>query len=748
MDTDPNVSAEAGASMPPPRENLIRALPQGVELRQDAGSTMPTLTGHFAVWDQWTEINSVFEGRFLERFAPTSMNKTLSEGRDQMRVLFQHGQDPQVGDKVLGPIARLEPDASGAAYEVPLLDTSYNRDLIPGLQAGLYGASFRFQVLAEDFVRKPKPSDYNPDGLPERTITEARVREFGPVTFPAYAGATAGLRSLTDEFLFGRYTEDTDRFVELLEAARQPTVLSVQTPEITTSTNTREEPEPPEATTPQPEPEPPEATTRTATEPDTGQKDINMNSIEEIRTRLAEIGVRFQDITAEAGTEVLGDAQKSEWDTLLEERATLEERAAAYEARLQVVNEYANRGSNTNRPQTDETRVASGRGSRVPDDIYNVAEYRNLASSPEQHGQALRDGAMKAVEIATFAHPDAKRQEQQEHIARLLDTADDDERSLARRVLTTSSPTYIRAFGKQLLGKGLTPDEQRALSLTTTAGGFAVPVTLDPTVILTSNGVVNPLRAISRIVTITGNTWEGISSAGITAAYAAEVTEAGDDAPTIDQPTANVEKAQAFVPFSIEIGEDWGSIQSELAMMFQDAKDTLESEKFLTGLGHGSHVPEGLLVGGTAYVNTAATATFAVGDVYKLEQALAPRWRPRASILANKATLNKIRQFDTSGGASLWVQLGDGTPSRLLDYPTYEYSDMSSTPATTGASTMVVGDFSNFLIVDRVGMSIELIPHLFATGSNRPSGSRGLYCYWRNTSQVLTQAAFKTLVVL
>jgi len=247
-------AVEAGSGMPasPPRENLIRAT-NGITLIRTEAETMPTLAGHFAVFNEWTEINSIFEGNFMERFSPGAFTKTIREGRERMRVLFNHGHDNQIGDKVLGPIRTLTEDAKGARYEVPLLDTSYNRDLIPGLDAGLYGASFRFRVMQETFVAKPKRTKDNPDGIPERTVTEAQVREFGPVTWPAYPGATAGLRSLTDDFLFARFVDDPERLMALLDAYR----------------NRQMEPEPSEATTPEEppaaerkEPEPSAATTR------------------------------------------------------------------------------------------------------------------------------------------------------------------------------------------------------------------------------------------------------------------------------------------------------------------------------------------------------------------------------------------------------------------------------------------------------------------------------------------------------
>jgi HK97 family phage prohead protease len=208
----------------PPRDNLVRAYRPGIELRTSGDSAMPTMTGHFAVFNQWTEIDSMWEGTFMERIAPGSFAKTFKENRNGMRVTLNHGGDPQAGDKPLGPITELKEDETGAYYEVSLLDTSYNRDILPGLEAGLYGASFRFQVMKEEFEDKPKASKTNPQAMPERTIKEARVMEFGPVTFPAYEGATASVRSLTDDFIVRQLVGDPDRLRELLQHYALPVV--------------------------------------------------------------------------------------------------------------------------------------------------------------------------------------------------------------------------------------------------------------------------------------------------------------------------------------------------------------------------------------------------------------------------------------------------------------------------------------------------------------------------------------------
>jgi hypothetical protein len=63
------------------------------------------------------------------------------------------------------------------------------------------GASFRFGVRGEDWKAPARATPSNPNKLPERTITDVDLYEFGPVTFPAYASASAGMRSTTDEWI-------------------------------------------------------------------------------------------------------------------------------------------------------------------------------------------------------------------------------------------------------------------------------------------------------------------------------------------------------------------------------------------------------------------------------------------------------------------------------------------------------------------------------------------------------------------
>lgn len=187
-----------------PADNLIRAnYGAGVmeyRAESDDSATGRTLSGHFSVFDTWYEIDSHYEGRFLERVAPGSFRDAFRNTKG-VRVLYEHGRDPSIGNKPIADPKVMREDDHGAYYEAELFDASYVNDLIPALRAGQLGSSFRMRVTADEWVDPRRATDYNPDKLPERTIRSVALYEFGPVTWGANPEATAGVRSGTDSFV-------------------------------------------------------------------------------------------------------------------------------------------------------------------------------------------------------------------------------------------------------------------------------------------------------------------------------------------------------------------------------------------------------------------------------------------------------------------------------------------------------------------------------------------------------------------
>ena len=195
-----------------PRTDLIR-MAKGLELRaSDDG--VRTLVGYAARFNSDTVINS-WEGQFIERIAPGAFKRTLKNNGSQIKVLFNHGMDPQIGDKPLGRATVMKEDDQGLYVEVPLSRTSYNDDLIALLEDGaLSGMSFRFSVPeGGDTWDMPKRKGQ----LPVRTLSEVKMAEFGPVTFPAYQATTAGVRSIEHLSAWNHLSEEKrDAIFEIL----------------------------------------------------------------------------------------------------------------------------------------------------------------------------------------------------------------------------------------------------------------------------------------------------------------------------------------------------------------------------------------------------------------------------------------------------------------------------------------------------------------------------------------------------
>jgi HK97 family phage major capsid protein len=450
-------------------------------------------------------------------------------------------------------------------------------------------------------------------------------------------------------------------------------------------------------------------------------------------------------------------AERERYAALVETNKEIDSRLDELDKRKKITEALARDDRHLDKPFSADSSRLNERTSVKERDIYDTSSVRIDPDNPAQGRREYRDRAMRAVEIAHFPEG-TSRSDAQERIGRLLDEYDTPDGQLARRILKTGSPQYRAAFRKWMQGSPMTNEEQRAFSLGTT--GIPLTFTLDPTIIPVSASVVNPLRAISNVESIVGsNEWRGVTAAAITASRAAEAAVTTDNTPTLAQPAIVCSRVQAFVPFSVEAEGDWTGMDAALARLFADAKDDEEATAFFSGNGTPPN-PFGLSTGvtGTTALSTGLTVTAA--NLYAIEAALAPRFRPRAQWVANRAVYNIIRALDTAGGAQLWLRIGEGmanspaadggngnTGLRLLGYPVNE---LSTAPATivNGVKDIFLGDFSMFKIIDRVGMNIELISNLTqqataGTGFGFPTGQRGLFAWWRNGSKVLDAVGFR-----
>src|SRR5258706_15591412 len=98
--------------------------------------------------------------------------------------------------------------------------------------------------------------------------------------------------------------------------------------------------------------------------------------------------------------------------------------------------------------------------------------------------------------------------------------------------------------------------QRAALSLTNANGGYLVPFTLDPTIILTNAGSANPYRQISNVKRTATNTWNGVPSTGMNAAWLAEAGVGADASPTLSNIAITPQKGSAWGFGSFENLED------------------------------------------------------------------------------------------------------------------------------------------------------------------------------------------------
>jgi HK97 family phage major capsid protein len=459
------------------------------------------------------------------------------------------------------------------------------------------------------------------------------------------------------------------------------------------------------------------------------KKDELRSQIEELRSRIVELSEK-DDITEEENVEL--DATLEQHEARTAELETIEARdARVAAAREKVVERAAGYDAPQIMQRTEtELNVATASRSQIRDAALAVLEGSNLAARNGDHVDMLlrtRNGNCDGTQIAK----------------RMLLTETDAYRSAFMKGVTQTAPAFTADEARAL-------DEYRAMNEGTGAdGGFGIPVLIDPSIILTSGAAAAPVLDLARVVTITTDEWKGVSSEGMSWSYDGEGTEVSDDSPTLAQPTIPVYTARGFIPYSIEVGSDYPAFAAEMRRLLDQGYIDLVASQTITGSGSSS--PTGIFTALDANTNVEVVVgtdgAFSAPDVLKVWKSLPERYRGNATWLMNVDVENEVRSFaDGSAQAYYTVDLAAGGIGTLFGRPIRTTDYAPEFTGTTGAANiLVVGDFSNFVVAQRAGMSVELIPHLFATGNNRPSGQRGWFAYARHGFDSVNDLGFRLL---
>ncbi len=484
-----------------------------------------------------------------------------------------------------------------------------------------------------------------------------------------------------------------------------------------------------------------------------------MNSAE-LRQQAADLAIEIDEL---ATLETRTEEQEARLSSAMDEAAPLADNInktvkAEHEARMETIRAFAAKPSH----------VQSGDGARVSPvvgastrNIWDVDEARRESNSPESYAAELRSRAADAIRDskAPSSIPGLSEDDFREQATRRLETPFHGDRTgdaVARHWIDYGNPEYRDNWHRALRGdaqaaaycQGKTYEhESRAWAVdgTTTTGGYAIVPDYDVTLLLINAGTVNPFRQIADVRQTVVNKIYGLSTAGVSAGWITESVEEGDDTPAVAQPVWDIQKASGYIEASFETIQDT-DLGSEIAFLFNDAKDTLEATAHATGTGGGE--PYGVVtrcasLGALVFGDSGSTTEkeVVVSDIYALDNALAPRWRQNASFVANKVIWNSVRQASPTGqGSSFWVTLGGGQPDRLIGYPVYESSQMDSTVVSGSLDyVMALGDFRNgYRIYDRIGA--QLVYNPFVVGSSRrPTGNAGWLFYWRTAGDVTDQ---------
>jgi HK97 family phage major capsid protein len=264
-------------------------------------------------------------------------------------------------------------------------------------------------------------------------------------------------------------------------------------------------------------------------------------------------------------------------------------------------------------------------------------------------------------------------------------------------------------------------DEKRAMNEGTDgAGGFFVPEDFRTTLIHDPGAPGGQIRPKCTVYTTSLKDGYMPSIQSVTWAAIAEEAAYGDNTPTTGQVSFNVKKSGGQVLYSAELLEDAAfGLPAITAQIFNEARGRFEDQKIIAG--DGTNEPEGLRtaldVSADTYSTLFASTTAVVAvDMIKVYWSLPAQFRDGGTWYTSSTFMQQLMSIGATaagihfGGGADNVDLTVTPMGQLMGAPIVLFDGTGWDDATAIAQDElfgVFGNFRNYYLIDRIGMSLR-----------------------------------------
>ena len=249
--------------------------------------------------------------------------------------------------------------------------------------------------------------------------------------------------------------------------------------------------------------------------------------------------------------------------------------------------------------------------------------------------------------------------------------------------------------------------EKRAMSLTTTEGGYTVAEDFSGALekSLLAFGGMRQVSRVRRTATGADMPWPTMNDVSNKGAILNEATTIGS---SVD-PTFGVITFKAFkysskpILISSELLQDSAfDLAAEIGEALGTRIGRIQNDHFTTG--GGTTLPKGVVVSSGEGKEAASQTAITADELIDLAHSVDPAYRPNAQFMLHDTILATVRKLKFAIGSDsigyVWQgSFQNGLPDRILGYP-YTVNQSMSSALTIGEKVVLFGDFSKYVIRD------------------------------------------------